>query len=252
VKGEERQQWLEEMAHRVPMISAGALRNFSEISDLLRGGSRLEPTSAEIERVFARGLENKAPFRRNKNSSADAVIIELYRAALRDPEHQDDTHCFVTSNHDDFSVPNGDRREPHADLAESFASPRSRYCLGVDGLHAALVDNLGSEFTDEAEEVELVHEEPRTLGEIRDAEREFFDKIWYVRKLILREKIAAGEHDPLFEAMRERVDAGMREIEERYGADNVGPWDDWEWGFINGKLSALRWVLGSEWDFLDT
>jgi hypothetical protein len=52
--------------------------------------------------------------------------------------------------------------------------------------------------------------------------------------------------------MNERIDDAMRAIEERYGADNVGPWDDWGWGFVHGKLSALRWVLGSEWDFLDT
>jgi len=26
----------------------------------------------------------------------------------------------------------------------------------------------------------------------------------------------------------------------------------WEYGYINGKLAALRWVLGDEWDFLDT
>jgi hypothetical protein len=27
---------------------------------------------------------------------------------------------------------------------------------------------------------------------------------------------------------------------------------DWEWGYVNGKFAALRWVLGDEWDFLDT
>ncbi len=36
------------------------------------------------------------------------------------------------------------------------------------------------------------------------------------------------------------------------GKDNLGPYTDFEWGMINGKLSALRWVLGDEWDMLDT
>lgn len=44
----------------------------------------------------------------------------------------------------------------------------------------------------------------------------------------------------------------MKRAEEELGTEELGPWTDFEWGMINGKLSAIRWVLGDEWDMLDT
>jgi hypothetical protein len=46
--------------------------------------------------------------------------------------------------------------------------------------------------------------------------------------------------------------AAARKVEAKYGLDDLGPWSDFAWGMINGKLSALRWVLGDDWDMLDT
>ena len=46
--------------------------------------------------------------------------------------------------------------------------------------------------------------------------------------------------------------AAARKTEVELGRDRLGPWDDFERGMINGKLSALRWVLGDDWDMLDT
>jgi hypothetical protein len=43
-----------------------------------------------------------------------------------------------------------------------------------------------------------------------------------------------------------------RRLEKKYGKNNLGPYSKFEWGMINGKLSALRWVFGEEWDELYT
>jgi hypothetical protein len=59
--------------------------------------------------------------------------------------------------------------------------------------------------------------------------------------------MSGTRHRPISKAQ-----ALARELEERYGKNNLGPYDTFDWGMINGKLSALRWVLGEDWDFLDT
>jgi hypothetical protein len=144
--GENRQQWLEEMTHQIPLISAMTLQNFAEISELLLRGRRLEPTESEHERVIERALEKKAPFHRERNSVADALLIELYGSEVGRNETVADRYCFVTSNYLDFSLPNGDRRQPHTDISAVFADERSRYVYDVIGLNEVLVDYFDEEF----------------------------------------------------------------------------------------------------------
>lgn len=72
----------------------------------------------------------------------------------------------------------------------------------------------------------------RTIHELRTAEQEFFDKVWYVRSLVRDEKIARGDKPPLDEKLQIQVDAARDAVVARYGADNLGPWDDWGWGFV--------------------
>jgi hypothetical protein len=238
------------LAHQVPLIGAMATRNFSDIAELLHKGHRLDPTDADYARVVQRGIEKKAPFHRSKNSVADALLIELYRSAINGANLQLDRYCFVTSNHEDFSLPSGDRRQPHPDLADLFANDGSDYFYQVEGLEAVLDGHFGDEFKELVEESDF-QEEPRTLDEILEAEQEFFDRIWYQRHLMSWHKYESGEHEQTNEGTY-RVALKAAERVKNRRPDLRPAADDFEWGMWNGKLSTLRWVLGSEWDFLDT
>ena len=85
----------------------------------------------------------------------------------------------------------------------------------------------------------------RSLKQIRRAEEEFFDKIWYGRNP------PESEIQKWEPKLRRTVERSMRDIEKKYGKKSLYV-DDFGWGMFNGKLSALRWVLGDEWDMLDT
>jgi hypothetical protein len=49
-----------------------------------------------------------------------------------------------------------------------------------------------------------------------------------------------------------RAEEAATKVRKRIGVRELGPWNDFEWGMLNGKLSALRWVMGEDWDMLDT
>lgn len=243
---------MEDLARHTPLVGAMTTRNFEEVLQLLNGGSVVEPSDSERRAVVERGLEKRAPFHRSRNSTADAMLIELYDSMTRRGDHTFESHAFVTSNSEDFSAPHGDKREPHPDIADLFASSTSSYALGVEGLNEVLLAHFGAEVEELFAETDF-HEEPRRLDEIVDAEKRLFDRIWYHRSLQHELRLHASEDRDELEKLRRIAEPGRERVVETYTRPGeLGPFTDFELGMLHGKLSALRWVLGSEWDFLDT
>lgn len=253
---------LNEVDHRIGADGDAVSESTERIDKLLRSVPALATSDAVKQRVTERALAKMAPYHRAKNSVGDAILVEIYSDIASNATAA--APCaFITHNTKDFSDADGDFRQPHADLAHLFGAPKSTYWTAmVDFLKDHNPDLLGDhtfEFN--------YSQESRRLSEILEAEHMLVRQVWYNRHWNLRMEIENEEHhvvaerdysrnpyraDQTLDTVWEGALAAAKKTEDEVGIENLGPWDDFEWGVLNGKLSALRWILGHEWDMLDT
>jgi hypothetical protein len=225
-------------AFKSTTYKSSLLGSFKSSADLRR--HLLRDLSTE-----ARKLKSRHPLRTDKLERAFRAT-ELYRMHKKAKISTSDFRAFQEQ------VLGAPGRKPKTDLIDPIK-------LGEVGPNGYAVG-----YTKNGDKVEWLPDEEhegkvfpmilrRNDADIHKAGEEFFEKVWWNRHQNWLYRLKTGE-EKLSASQRlifDRARKAARRIERRYGKKNLG-WDDFEWGMVNGKLSALRWVMGDDWDMLDT
>lgn len=252
---------LNDIDKKIPTLGENAFQTIGRIEDIMKNAEIITVTDEIKLRATQRAIDKKAPFHLSKNSIGDSIMIESYNNYKIQNAAQDFSLMFITHNVNDFSIKNDNQKLPHEDLADIFDSPKSQYFI-------SLPEALNSINPDLVDEIEYENDwdfEFRSFSEILEVEKELEQKIWYNRhknreylivkgkiKLIAREEfdIKTSQKTIIKDIWEGALDSAKK-VEDIYGKENL-IFTDFEWGMINGKLSALRWVIGDDWDNLDT
>lgn len=254
---------LSEIDHRIA-TRGEAVNEAVALTEKLFGTIEPIPTNDNIKaRAADRAIAKIAPFHRQINGIGDAVIIETYIDVLAHRD-ADSILAFVTHNIHDFSQKGADTRLPHPDLATLFDERHSRYSTNL----GALLNEYASDLIEDTTIDREYSQTSRALSELLEAENKLTTQIWYGRKWGIIDAVESGKEvrvprevweaatpeerrSMIVNEIWEGMIAAMKSAEKQY-PDELGPWTDFEWGMLSGKLSAIRWVLGEEWDMLDT
>jgi hypothetical protein len=132
----------------------------------------------------------------------------------------------------------------------------------IDNVQKVGPNGFRTEYTKEGDLVEWIPDEDnpgeewsllirRSDNAIGDAHRELWDKVWYNRHANSNwVDFRIGPDGSLMRAEKrlpEMTKKLMRQVEEKYGKEILAP-NDYEFGLLTGRLSALAWVMGAEWE----
>ena len=257
-------EYLTNIDYKKPILGKySAMGTANWISTIFSSATVKDITDEIKLKAFKRAENNIAPFHNAKNNSNDALLLEAYLDELNTSPSKSGRFIFVTHNTKEFSDLAGNNNNPHPDLAVHFDGAKSRYFINLSealkNVSPRLVPSL-------IEERNMFDRNPRQLSDILEAEEEMLDRVWYNRHKYREWLISTGKikiiPDENFSietsqsTITKSIWAGAlksaKKMEKKRGKKNLGPYDDFEWGMVNGKLSTLRWVLGEDWDELYT
>ena len=133
---------LNDVDHKKAVRAEAVNDSMDRIEALLKSVSATPTSNAVKQGVTERAISKKAPYHRDRNTVADAILIEIYADQLSSESCDQIQFAFVTHHTKDFSAVNGDRRKPHDDLASLFDSPRSNYSVSIVDLIKAREPDL--------------------------------------------------------------------------------------------------------------